>query len=129
MRTYERLVLLGAGIAAVAVFGAWYATTTDGTEAPSLEDAVAACVSSGTTSAAQVRDDGHTLIMSAGLGDEPTFTEVACVLGTLDAPASVTASMERTRALDGVQTAAWGSFTASWTFHPENGLDLILEGS
>ena len=31
-----------------------------------------------------------------------------------------------TRALDGRQQASWDGFEASWTYHPDNGLTLIL---
>jgi hypothetical protein len=34
--------------------------------------------------------------------------------------------MEKTRALDGRQTASWSFIEASWTYHPDNGLDVII---
>jgi hypothetical protein len=41
-------------------------------------------------------------------------------------PESVTAQMDGTRALDGRQPASWDGYTASWTFHPDSGFDLII---
>lgn len=49
-----------------------------------------------------------------------------CVLERIGAPPSVTARMDSTRALDGMQDAEWGGFTASWTYHPDEGLNLII---
>lgn len=57
---------------------------------------------------------------------DASLDEVTCVLGELDAPTNVTARMDSTRALDGMQDAEWGKFEASWTYHPDDGLDLII---
>jgi hypothetical protein len=54
------------------------------------------------------------------------YSEIACVLRELEAPADVTARMDSTRALDGMQEATWGRVSASWTYHPDDGLDVIL---
>jgi hypothetical protein len=34
--------------------------------------------------------------------------------------------MEQTRALDGRQSETWEDFSASWTYHPDNGLDVLI---
>jgi hypothetical protein len=75
-------------------------------------------------------DGDHTLVIDTegeeyGTGTD-TFDGLTCTLGELDTPQSIIARMERTRALDGMQTAQWGDFEASWTFHPDDGVDLIL---
>ena len=49
------------------------------------------------------------------------------VLVALDTPDSVVNRMSNTRALDGMQEATWGDFEATWTYHPDDGLDLIIE--
>lgn len=77
-------------------------------------------------------DDGKTLILdmeateSAVVTDDLSSAQVACVLGMINTPDSVLAQMDRTRSLDGRQSASWDHFTASWTYHPDNGLDVIL---
>jgi hypothetical protein len=48
------------------------------------------------------------------------------VLRELETPAYVTEQIGQTRALDGRQTATWGDFEASWTYHPDNGLNLVI---
>lgn len=55
-----------------------------------------------------------------------TVDDIVCVLAELDAPQSVMARMQSTRALDGMQTTDWSGFEATWTYHPDDGLDLIL---
>jgi hypothetical protein len=55
-----------------------------------------------------------------------TIAQVTCVIKALDTPAFVVAEMDKTRALDGRQSQSWGSFEASWTYHPDDGLDIIV---
>jgi hypothetical protein len=77
-------------------------------------------------------DDGRTLIVDME-GEEDlagaTIDQIACVLFELSIPTSITARMDSTRALDGVQTGTWDSYTVTWSYHPDTGLDLIIEES
>lgn len=100
-------------------------------EAPPPLTALEAVVS--TCSAGELRDGGDTLVLDMYVEgvDTPlvnaiTVDDITCVLGELEAPASMTERMDRTRALDGVQEAAWAGMEASWSYHPDNGLDIIL---
>jgi hypothetical protein len=80
--------------------------------------------------AGDLADNDHTMIIDSQGEDydsgDASFDDLTCVLRELDVPASVIAQMEQTRALDGMQSADWNGFTASWTYHPDNGLDLII---
>jgi hypothetical protein len=81
-------------------------------------------------SAGDLADDDHTLIIDVGgeaygSGDD-IVDGLACVLDALDTPQSVISQMESTRALDGMQTAEWDDFEASWTYHPDDGVDVII---
>lgn len=49
-----------------------------------------------------------------------------CVLNALEAPDGIVAQMERTTALDGRQSASWDGITASWSYHPDRGLDIVF---
>ena len=51
---------------------------------------------------------------------------IACSLGEIGTPDHVIAQMDGTRALDGMREAEWDGFTAKWTYHPDDGLDVIL---
>lgn len=55
------------------------------------------------------------------------FAKVACVLRELGVPDSVVTRMDSTRALDGRQSAHWKDLDASWTYHPDNGMNLLVE--
>lgn len=55
-----------------------------------------------------------------------TVTNIACVLAKLDAPSYVIHKMDSTRALDGRQSESWGDFEASWSYHPDEGLDVLI---
>jgi len=55
------------------------------------------------------------------------IADIACVLTELDIPDSVTTRIDSTRALDGRQSAEWDEFSASWGYHPDNGLDMVIE--
>ncbi|GAA1859118.1 hypothetical protein GCM10009715_03330 [Paeniglutamicibacter psychrophenolicus] len=60
-------------------------------------------------------------------GTGAPFSDVTCVLDELGSPASIQARMETTRALDGRQTGSWSGFTVSWGYHPDDGLNVIVE--
>ncbi len=77
-------------------------------------------------------DQGHTLLVDHKGEDDiggASLDDVACVLARLDTPEAVIARMDATRALDGRQEASWDGYLISWTYHPDSGLDLIIEDS
>lgn len=76
-----------------------------------------------------VMDGGKSLeIKTAGkLSTGVSTTDLACVFGDLKTPQSIIARMESTRALDGTQNGTWAEFTASWTYHPDRGLNIVIE--
>jgi hypothetical protein len=81
-------------------------------------------------SAGQVADGGSTLVVdtagATSASGADTAEELTCLLTWFDTPTSVTAQMERTRALDGMQNASWDGYSASWTYHPDAGLDITI---
>ncbi len=93
-----------------------------------LNKAYAACGATGT-----LADDDHTLLVDMKGEDYGSGTaslaDMRCVLGELDVPQSVLGQMGSTRALDGMQTATWDDYSVSWTYHPDDGLDLIITES
>lgn len=74
-----------------------------------------------------VADRGRTMVLNRVGQIGPTVSEAVCVLYELGAPYSVPARIDRTRAVDGTQVAEWDGIRASWTYHPNNGLNLIIE--
>jgi len=81
--------------------------------------------------AGRIGDAGRSLVLDMqgddwGSGDL-TVDEVMCVLEHLDVPDVTLDRMGATRSLDGRQEDDWNGIEASWTYHPDNGLDVILE--
>ncbi|WP_432899596.1 hypothetical protein ACQP1S_24395 [Micromonospora matsumotoense] len=77
---------------------------------------------------ARIGDGGNSLTLNGG-GKEDSglaYTDIVCILNELGTPDHVLSEMDSTRALDGKQSAQWGEVRASWTYHPDQGLDLIL---
>ena len=78
-----------------------------------------------------VADKGKTLTLTtAGKGGKSAsytdIEDVACVLAKLEVPSYVVSHIDSTRALDGQQTDEWDGISARWTYHPEDGLHLVL---
>jgi hypothetical protein len=80
-------------------------------------------------------DNGATLkFSSAGkyssfLASAASYVDVACSLLVMKAPSFVTAQIDSTRALDGLQKATWGRLSAFWTYHPDNGLNISINSN
>ena len=77
----------------------------------------------------QIGDEGQSLSMQS-LGEESSgaeFDDVFCVLDELNIPDSALSLISNTRALDGRQSADWNGFSASWGYHPDDGLDIIID--
>ena len=75
-------------------------------------------------------DADRTLVIDTAGEDHGTGSDtvdgLVCTLGELSTPQAVIAQLEHTRALDGMQTAKWDRFGASWTYHPDDGVDVII---
>jgi hypothetical protein len=76
-----------------------------------------------------VGDEGQSLSLTA-TGFTSTglsFKQFNCILAQLDATDAVMAKIGDTRALDGRQEASWGDLEASWTYHPDDGVSMVIE--
>jgi hypothetical protein len=77
----------------------------------------------------EVGDDGRTLTID-GDGEEGlgmSYEATAELLDALGAPDAIVSRMGQTRALDGTQEGSWEGYEATWTFHPDAGLDIVIE--
>lgn len=54
---------------------------------------------------------------------------MVCVLSAVTVPDSVVSQIDATRALDGMQKASWDKFSASWTYHRDQGPRVVLSES
>lgn len=73
-------------------------------------------------------DDGKGLFIDGeGEGSFGVSTQdTLCILRSIDVPDSVLSRISNTSALMGQQSAEWDGINASWSYHPDNGLDLNL---
>ena len=73
-------------------------------------------------------DDGG--MMLAGLGEEsqglPSY-RTFCILEELEIPQSIVTRIENTNSTMGLVEGEWGDYRASWTYHPNNGLNVFVE--
>ena len=118
----------GAGLAAGLILGIGMAQLDLGLQSQALGDAVAEC---GVEEELWIElgDEGQSLSMDTE-GEETSgasYSDVACVLDELGIPDSVSSRMGNTRALDGRQEAQWGEFSASWGYHPDSGMNVVIE--
>lgn len=87
---------------------------------------------------ATLGDAGYTITMEGGPKNINSATDyfkglsdgqIVCVLSALSVPDSVVSQMDATRAMDGMQKASWDNISATWTYHPDDGLRIILAES
>ena len=99
-------------------------------EAARLELLPAAVRSCGLDSSI-VQDGGRSALLDNAGNDfgsgDLSVDDLICVLNAVDTPESVINHMSKTRSLDGTQSDTWGDFSATWTYHPDHGLDIILK--
>lgn len=55
-----------------------------------------------------------------------TLDEMVCWLGALDTPSYIIDKMDSTNSLAGMVSDDWDGYEASWTYHPDNGMDLTI---
>ena len=99
----------------------WSAMASDpGATAPTkgpMERVAASC-------GVSMASDGQSIAMRTAGGE--SVEDVACVLAGLGAPQHIYSLIDATRALDGMQGESWGDYVARWTYHPDNGLTVII---
>lgn len=91
--------------------------------------AIDACGVSDGNSYIYIGDNGKTLLMD-GEGEESAgapSADVWCVLQELNVPDSTVARMEKTSSLMGVVSDSWDGISADWSYHPDNGFDVVLK--
>ena len=115
------------GVAAVALLaGPPIIRASQEAMAPRFERAAEACE---LAPVLVVADKGTTLTLTTAGESGVSYTDiedVACVLAKLEVPSYVVSHIDSTRALDGQQTDEWDGISARWTYHPEDGLHLVL---
>jgi hypothetical protein len=128
-------VLLMGAVGAVVVLASNPGTpmATPSTTSPTLRQNIPAALRTAYTRCGGVGEisDGDKTLYVNTQGEKAnsgtaSITELYCVLDSLEPPSYVTIKMRQTRAFDGQVSEKWGSFEASWTFHPDAGLDVLI---
>lgn len=93
-----------------------------------LKEAAGGCGIVGETGA-DLGDGDHSLSLD-GKGEKDysglSMQNIDCVLNNIHVPDFIRAEMGKTRALDGTQRESWDNFSVSWTYHPDDGLNVGL---
>ena len=100
-----------------------------------LEEAYNTCCKGSKTEYAKLGYDGMSLTVDTNPDDSEYYNSyeddaIAAIQAInlyLGLPASLLEKMSSTRALDGTQTQNCGTYTATWNYHPDNGLKVIYE--
>ncbi|RQW96961.1 hypothetical protein [Micromonospora globispora] len=123
----RRRMYLLVGAAVVAVFLAAGAAIALANRPSPLEVAREKC-GAASDDYAKLGDDGATLTLH-GVGKESSglsFDQLQCYWSELEMPDSVRAEVEATRALDGRQSGEWEGIHASWSYHPDSGVQMVF---
>lgn len=98
-----------------------------------LEAAYEACDDGDFMGPLELGSDSQSLVVRGVGEDAPEGDQgdaifaVFCVLEETAAPSSVSARMETTSAMDGQQEARTNELIYRWSYHPDSGLDFLVE--
>ena len=94
-----------------------------------LGEAVRSCGMGPNSYGISLGDNDRSLTLDGRGADDSqgaAIETIACVLGALETPDSTLSLIDSTRALDGRQSATWNGYSASWSYHPDSGLNIVL---
>ena len=118
------LGFISALLIVAAVVGGLYIARSTGSSG--FTNAVDSCHARGLHARLSSDETSLTLEAFSDSGDSLTTPIFQCVLGKLGTPAAVRERMYATRAIDGTQSEQWGSYKATWTYEPDQGLTVVV---
>jgi len=101
---------------------------TEAAQETMFADSLAACEVSESEDAL-LGDSGSSLSLENEGEDDfsgLSSAEVFCILDELGMPDHVEQDMLNTTSMDGRREASWEGMTASWSYHPDRGIDTII---
>lgn len=136
-----RGVLVVGLVVVLALIGAWalieraseepdgeVATVEEDVQIPRLTAAARECASLSGRDAVTVSEDGSALVIDMQNEDDTEgFEQAVCVFVELETSEATIAKVDGTTALMGVRTADESGLHYEWTYHPDNGLDMVIE--
>jgi hypothetical protein len=90
-----------------------------------LEETYDGCYGAESDSNLQLTDGGQTIVVDTG-SQYGSTRGMNCVLITLETPESIKARISSTTAMMGVQDAEHDGLHYSWSYHPDNGVDMVI---
>ncbi len=118
------LGFISALLVVASVVGGLYVARSTG--ASGFANAADSCHARGLHARLASDETSLTLEAFSDSGDSLTTPIFQCVLGKLGTPATVRERMYATRAIDGTQSEQWGSYQATWTYEPDQGLTVVV---
>lgn len=118
------LGFISALLVVAAVVGGLFVARSTGSSG--FANAVDSCHARGLHARLASDETSLTLEAFSDSGDSLTTPIFQCVLGKLGTPAAVRERMYATRAIDGIQSEQWGSYKATWTYEPDQGLTVVV---
>lgn len=70
--------------------------------------------------------DGNSSILINGATATEDITDIACLMLQLNTPEYIVAEMDNTTALMGRQHEEEDGISYEWSYHPDNGFDMIM---
>lgn len=118
------LGFISALLVVAAVVGGLFVARSTGSSG--FANAVDSCHARGLHARLASDETSLTLEAFSDSGDSLTTPIFQCVLGKLGTPAAVRERMYASRAIDGTQSEQWGSYKATWTYEPDQGLTVVV---
>jgi hypothetical protein len=94
-------------------------------ESRPLRDAFTSCKDIHMVQHVRLADAGHTIIVNTH-SENGSVKGVGCVLAILDTPKSIMSRVSSTNALMGSQHATADGLRYDWSYHPDNGLQMVI---
>lgn len=120
--------LLLVGLIMVAQSGGSSSSASDGLggedDVPRLEVAHDSCLAESGIGTVEILDGGRG--MSIDTGEYGSTDAAQCIWSELGTSQSTLAAISNTNALAGVRTANEDGLSYEWTYHPDNGLEMII---
>ncbi len=90
-----------------------------------LAAAAGACKNRDTDRTMSLVDDGSSIVIDTR-SEYGSTAGLDCVLRELETPQSIEAQVGRTTAMMGVQDAEDDGLEYSWSYHPDNGVNMVI---
>lgn len=83
----------------------------------------------GSPSGITVSDAGKTLSVNTK-GEEDysgaTYSDMVCIINAVDTPSYILSNMETTNSLMGRQSDEFNDIEVTWSYHPNNGMNIVF---